>query len=202
MPKLTDTQLVILNRAAQRDDLAVATIDKRPATRDAIEALLKQKLLNTTQKTNVHALWARGDNDAPLGLTVTPKGLKAIGVAEGAETVASAPSAPEKVLAAAKVTTKKPAKGKSKPKASPKKPVGKTDKPGGATPQRSGTKLDTIIKMMSRMKGASVQQMMTETGWQAHSVRGAISGAIKKKLGLSVISERVGEERLYRIAGK
>jgi hypothetical protein len=42
--------------------------------------------------------------------------------------------------------------------------------------------------------------MMGATGWQAHSVRGAISGAIKKKLGLAVVSERVGETRTYRIA--
>ena len=41
---------------------------------------------------------------------------------------------------------------------------------------------------------------MEATGWQAHSVRGAISGAIKKKLGLNVMSEKTGTVRLYRIA--
>ena len=40
---------------------------------------------------------------------------------------------------------------------------------------------------------------MAVTGWQSHSVRGAISGAIKKKLGLNVTSERVKDMRIYRI---
>ena len=47
--------------------------------------------------------------------------------------------------------------------------------------------------------GASIADLMKTAGWQAHSVRGAISGAIKEKLGLSVVSERVDGVRLYRI---
>ena len=56
--------------------------------------------------------------------------------------------------------------------------------------------------MLRRPKGATIEQMTAKTGWQAHSVRGAISGALKKKLGLSVTSETVeGRGRVYRIAG-
>ena len=54
--------------------------------------------------------------------------------------------------------------------------------------------------MLKRSKGATIADMAAKTGWQTHSVRGAISGALKKKLGLSVTSETVeGRGRVYRI---
>ncbi len=66
---------------------------------------------------------------------------------------------------------------------------------------RRGTKQAILIEMLRRPDGATIQQMSAKTGWQTHSVRGAISGALKKKLGLSVTSETVeGRGRVYRIA--
>ncbi len=65
---------------------------------------------------------------------------------------------------------------------------------------RRGTKQAMLIEMLRRSDGATIQQMSAKTGWQAHSVRGAISGAIKKKLSLPVTSETVeGRGRVYRI---
>jgi hypothetical protein len=73
--------------------------------------------------------------------------------------------------------------------------------PTATTAARAGTKLATLIEMLTRPGGATIEQMSAETGWQAHSVRGAISGALKKKLGLPVTSEKVdGRGRVYRIA--
>ncbi len=70
------------------------------------------------------------------------------------------------------------------------------------TSARRGTKQDILIEMLSRAKGATLEEMAAKTGWQAHSVRGAISGAIKKKLGLAVNSEKVRNRgRVYRISG-
>jgi hypothetical protein len=63
-------------------------------------------------------------------------------------------------------------------------------------------KIDKIIAMMRRPKGASISDLIRATAWQAHSVRGAISGTIRKKQGLNVVSEKSGDVRLYRIAGK
>jgi len=60
-------------------------------------------------------------------------------------------------------------------------------------------KIRTLLALMHRPGGASIADLMKAAGWQAHSVRGAISGAIKKKLGLSVVSERVDGVRFYRI---
>ncbi len=69
------------------------------------------------------------------------------------------------------------------------------------SPARSGTKLVSLISLLSRKDGATIADLMKATGWQAHSVRGAISGTLKKKLGLGIISEKVeGRGRVYRIA--
>jgi len=76
-------------------------------------------------------------------------------------------------------------------KAAPKKSV--TLKPG---------KTATIVAMLRRPKGASIADLAKAAGWQTHSVRGAISGAIKKKHGLNVTSEMIGSARVYRIVDK
>ena len=61
-------------------------------------------------------------------------------------------------------------------------------------------KIATVVALLRRPKGASIADMCKSTGWQAHSVRGALSGAIKKKLGLKVASEKTNGLRTYRIA--
>ena len=64
---------------------------------------------------------------------------------------------------------------------------------------RTDSKLATVVAMLREPKGKSIDDLMKATGWQAHSVRGAISGAIKKKLGLTVTSEKADGVRVYRI---
>ena len=65
---------------------------------------------------------------------------------------------------------------------------------------RQGTKQAVLIDMLRREEGATIGQVAEATGWQRHTVRGAISGALKKKLGLAVTSEKIdGGERVYRI---
>ena len=72
-----------------------------------------------------------------------------------------------------------------------------------ATPRprtRENSKQATIIKMLQRAKGTTISQICEATGWQAHTVRGAFAGALKKKLGLNIVSEKAeGRERVYRI---
>jgi hypothetical protein len=64
---------------------------------------------------------------------------------------------------------------------------------------RPDSKLGKMIALLQRQDGATIAQMMKATGWQAHSVRGAMSGAIKKRLGLTITSDMVGSSRTYRI---
>ncbi len=65
---------------------------------------------------------------------------------------------------------------------------------------RPGTKLAAIIDAMRHPGGATIAQMMADTSWQAHSVRGAISGMVKKRLGYEVVTEKGADgQRAYRI---
>lgn len=69
------------------------------------------------------------------------------------------------------------------------------------TPAPVKTKQAILIDHLSRAKGATLAELVEATGWQRHSVRGAISGTLKKKLGIAVTSARVeGRGRVYRIA--
>jgi Protein of unknown function (DUF3489) len=81
-------------------------------------------------------------------------------------------------------------------------PSGKRQKPN--TPGGNGvgpTKLAQITQMLRGSGGACLCDLMRATGWQAHSVRGALSGSLKKKRGLAVTSARVDGDRRYRIEG-
>jgi len=65
---------------------------------------------------------------------------------------------------------------------------------------REGTKQAIMITMLRRPEGATIAQISEATGWQFHTVRGAFAGALKKKLGLEVTSQKVeGSERIYRL---
>lgn len=66
---------------------------------------------------------------------------------------------------------------------------------------RPGTKLAAIIDAMRHPSGATIAQMVAGTGWQAHTVRGAISGIVRKRLGYEVVTEKGADgQRAYRIA--
>ncbi len=74
------------------------------------------------------------------------------------------------------------------------------EKPDTSIKQRDGTKQATIIELLKRPEGASLAEMMQATGWQQHTIRGAMAGALKKKLSLNIVSEKTdGQERKYRI---
>jgi hypothetical protein len=70
---------------------------------------------------------------------------------------------------------------------------------GAAVSAAPKGKLGALVTLLRRERGATLPEMMDATGWQAHSVRGAIAGAIKKKLGLTVLSEKSEDGRSYRI---
>jgi Protein of unknown function (DUF3489) len=69
--------------------------------------------------------------------------------------------------------------------------------------KREGTKQAVLIALLTRSEGATLPQMTEATGWQGHTVRGAMAGALKKKLGLEIISEKQpGTDRTYRITNQ
>ena len=67
-------------------------------------------------------------------------------------------------------------------------------------PVRPGTKLAALVMTLRRPQGATSLQLMLATGWQPHTVRGAISGMLRKKLGLNVVlAHNDSGERVYRV---
>jgi len=66
---------------------------------------------------------------------------------------------------------------------------------------REGSKHDLILSLLRRKQGATIAELQTASGWQAHSVRGFLSGTVKKRLGLKLQSIKGKDgERRYSIA--
>ena len=66
---------------------------------------------------------------------------------------------------------------------------------------RENSKQAEVIRMLRRPEGATIRQICEATGWQQHTVRGTFAGAFKKKLGMTLTSEKAtGAERVYRAA--
>jgi hypothetical protein len=87
------------------------------------------------------------------------------------------------------------------------KPSGQTNTPAKnpkkAPAVRPGTKAAKILSLLRRPGGASLAELRKATGWQAHSVRGFLSGTLKKKMGLRIHSaKRENGDRVYRVAAK
>jgi Protein of unknown function (DUF3489) len=196
MTKLSDTQVVILSAASQRDDGAVLplpeTLKIKGGALDKVLGSLKSKGLID------HIGTPRRDDPPPLRITRT--GLEAIGVEVEDAGSDAAPAAVDSAAMPAKRRAK--ARGLKAGKATP------AEKP---TP-RAGTKQAQMIEMLKRPEGATVDQIAAATGWQHHTIRGAISGALKKKLGLTIEATRIrevgpnktgakGSSTVYRITG-
>jgi hypothetical protein len=192
MPKLTDTQLVILSAAAARDDGAVLPLPdslkiKGGAVTSVFKSLLKKQLIAERPATPGAEVWRESD-DGRMTLFITDAGLQAIGVVTDGEPDADG-------------TANEPKPQKSSRQAEPFRAAAARET---ATPPsvRPGTKLALLIELLRASDGATIDEIVAATGWQAHSVRGAISGTLKKKLGLTVASEKQdGRGRVYRITG-
>jgi len=91
-----------------------------------------------------------------------------------------------------------PRKGKATQKATKATKAPKRQKK--ATAARDGSKTAKVLDLLKRSGGATLQELMKATGWQAHSVRGFLSGTVGKKMGLAVPSTKAEDgERTYSV---
>ena len=77
----------------------------------------------------------------------------------------------------------------------------KSDTKDSATPAKH-SKQGILLSVLKREKGATMEDMINATGWQPHSVRGTLSGVIKKRLGFTIVSSIEDHGRIYRITGE
>ena len=189
--KLTDTQTIILSAAAGRNDGSIHPLPKTlkgGAVAKVTGALLRRGLIAEAPRRNGAAI-------GETNFAITAEGAFAINVEPAecshlADTGAQAADGGREAEPAADIP----------PKA--KKAATGRDTAKGPVKPRTGTKQALVVEMLRRPEGATVDQIMEATGWQRHTVRGAFAGALKKKLGLTVNSEKVEDRgRVYRVAG-
>jgi hypothetical protein len=185
MTQLSDTQAIILSAAAQRPERIALPLPESLRGGAAAKVVAMMIAKGLLQEVEVNArrgepVWRETGDGHGTTLIATDAGLAAIGIEpDEAET---APANATEALAEDPATS------------APSEAAQST------RPPRAGTKQAALIAMLRAPEGATIEEITIATGWQAHTVRGAIAGALKKKLGLDVISEKVeGRGRVYRI---
>lgn len=190
MPKLTDTQAIILSRAASRPDNLAMPLPEGLAGAAAKMAVAKMIERGWLQEVDANLrrgepLWRETGDGHGTTLIATEAGLAAIGI--------------EPVVA---TTMSNLRKAKLELALAAKEPI--ETSPDADTPQpvaiRTGTKQAQIIALLQRPEGASIGEIVEATGWLPHSARGLISGGLKKKLNLPITAEKVaGRGTVYKL---
>ena len=176
MTKLTETQAIILSAGAQRPEKIALPLPKGlagAAAKMAVSRMIEHGWLQEVDANlrRNEPLWRETGDGHGTTLVVTDAGLLAIGI--------------EPVV----VKTRVASRGGAHAEPEVKHPT-----------LRTGTKQALLISMLQRPQGVSMQEIVAATGWQAHSARGAMSGALGRKLGLVVVSAKDDSRgRVYRI---
>ncbi len=189
MTQLSDTQALILSAAAQRPERIALPLPESlrgGAAAKVVGAMIAKGLLQEVDADlrKGEPMWRETGDGHGTTLVATDTGLAAIGIE------------PEDANTEPVGATDAPKEGPA-----PENPSEPDAAPKARTP-REGTKQATLIAMLRAPDGATIEEIMAATEWQSHTVRGAMAGALKKKLGLEVTSEKVeGRGRVYKLCG-
>ena len=187
MPRLTDTQTIIRSQAATRPGNLAMPLPEGlhgAAAKMAVTRMITNGWLEEVDADlrKGEPLWRETGDGHGTTLIATEAGLEAIGI--------------EPVVATAVAIARK-----AKPHADAEPaPTTEDAEAPKAVALRAGTKQAQIIALLQRPEGASIAEIVEATGWMAHTARAAISGALKKKLGLPVTTAKVdGRGTVYKL---
>jgi hypothetical protein len=174
MTKLTDTQRIILSAASQRTDRLALPLPKSlkgGAAHKVINALIEKGFLKEVKANRKLGDPVWRDSNDGHGLTLI--------VTDAGSTAIGIEVEPQKTKAQKSVP--KPATAERK--------------------IREGTKQVLVIEMLRRPEGATIPEIVEATAWANHTIRGFMAGALRKKLGLAIGSEKHPDRgRVYKLS--
>src|SRR5208283_22756 len=193
--KLTDAQLVLLSAASQREDhyLTLPGGARLAPARKAANKLLAAGLVREVRARKDAPIWRREEEtERAFALKLTAAGMKAI-IADTEDSVGGPrpePSADE-VETTPTSGARQAVDGEQSPEldaaaASPVAP-------------RSGTKIDDVVKMLSRPEGATIDALVAATGWLPHTTRAALTGLRKRGYAIGRSLSGDGGPTVYRL---
>ena len=198
MSQLSDTQLVILSTAVQRPDRCVLPLPDRlkgGAASKVVNSLIGKGLVEEVEAKRGDLIWRDTGDGHGVTLVATNAAFAALDIAP-----ASDPASAGRLAAA--IDDDEMIGGTPADQGAAAIMVDDRARKNSAAPRtRAGSKQAKLIEMLKRPDGATIPEVVDALEWQAHTVRGAIAGALKKKLGIEVTSEKVdGRGRVYRVA--
>jgi len=189
MTQLSDTQALMLSAAAQRPEhiaLPLPESLRGGAAAKVVAAMIAKGLLQEVDANlrRGEPVWRETGDGHGTTLIATEAGLAAIGIEPD-----DAHTAPAGALGA-------PTEGPA-----PDATTENEAAPKARTP-REGTKQAALIAMLRAPDGATIEEIAAALHWASHTIRGTLAGALKRKLGLTITSEKVADRgRIYRIEG-
>ena len=187
MVKLTDTQLVVLSKAAGRENGLAVALPKmnRAALAKVGSSLVARKLMRELKAKPGMPVWREDEDGRGVSLMITRAGRNAIGVEEDAEAIKKAGASTKKLNKAASGIETPARQGATTP---------------AASSPREGSKQELVINMLSAKSGTTLDALVGATGWLPHTTRAALTGL--RKRGFTIDRSRTGgEESVYRIVG-
>jgi Protein of unknown function (DUF3489) len=179
MMRLTDSQLMLLSKAAERDDGAAVFPDrmKKAAAMKVASSLVTRKLMREIRTKPAMPVWREEEDGRRISLIITRAGRDAIGVADHGS-AAEPPAA----------TSNHPTVAED------------AEHPSASILPRTGSKQALVVAMLSKDKGVTLDDLVAATGWLPHTTRAALTGLRRR----GFVVERTRHETkgsLYRIAG-